>query len=895
MGENPTDQPDTQAGQNEGEPLSSEEAAALDNEAEALLTPEKPRFRDVWQMPTLVVSLLFLSAGLFMLMKSRPPSEYPQLLQQAEVSAESGKYDEGLATLARVEPHLVEMQALEQAKYHRVRGDLFYLKQMTDGGDLRANLLEVVKQYRASEGMGLPLEPEQLYRMTDAMISLSQVKPAMDYFTKIPLTDSAKRNRILKRLVERQLSAKTTDFKRAFDLIGQLLDDPNLSDEDRVWCEAQIAELRMAQGFTDEAINGLLVALQKLKADGINDLGQLYVLLGKAYYEIGEYDTALSQLERAEQILPAADDRRGEALLYLGRIAQAEGKNDDALSRFDFVVTDYPGTSSYLPALLGRAEVYAAEDQRGPAFEDFTQLVKQLIDRRKRFPDSYSAVPKETTDALMTLHDRAKAKDDPDTALRYLQLAERLFVDRPDDIPDGLLLRLAQTHQWMGDTVIQRAIDAVMALRKKNQSAVVKPLGDEPDNIGGSSIGGGNIGEGNGDTDLAANSADMVEPTDIRLDPVTKLEAKRHYLSSANYYRALAMRMQIDHPEETITNLGLAAKSYDEGGNLDKAIEVMKEYLRLTANDPRQVEGMYRLGKYYEAIGDWTGAIEQLKKLIQDHPNTLEAQRSYVLLARAHLSDTENPNAEEAERLLLHVVNGDAGLKPSAPEYADALIELGTLYTSPKTYGLPLDAKSYYPKAIRRLTEVVERYPRDRRINDVYYRLGHAYRLSAEALGDDLKQEMPDSERQRLNVLRKDHMHQALDAYGNAISGFEKIPSHKRTPVEEQNLKYARLWRADSAFAIADYQQALKYYNDVAERYGHDVTGLVALVQIVNIYAETGDFRAAKAAQFRARRQLKAMPDEAFSAGLLNRSAWEEWLSWERTLDEGVASADGSG
>ena len=70
---------------------------------------------------------------------------------------------------------------------------------------------------------------------------------------------------------------------------------------------------------------------------------------------------------------------------------------------------------------------------------------------------------------------------------------------------------------------------------------------------------------------------------------------------------------------------------------------------------------------------------------------------------------------------------------------------------------------------------------------------------------------------------------------------------------------------------------------------------MVSLVQIINTYAEMGDIRAARAAQNRARRQLKDMPEEAFNDGLLNQAAWEDWLSWERTLDEeALTEAGGS-
>jgi len=847
--------------------ISAEDEAQLEAEAEALhASPESVRFRDVWQLPTLVASLGLLAIGLFMLMNSRPPNEYSEMLNNASESSNRGKYDTGLQILTELEPHLGELAVLDQARYHQIRGDLFYSKQMVDGGDLQSNLETVVREYRSSEEMGLPLTPEQIFRMTDSLISLSRIQTALDYFAKLSSMDSDRRHRVLKRLIERNLTARKKDYRRTYELLGQLTDEPDLSGDDRVWAEARMAELRMSQGFTDEAINGLLVAIQQLMADGINDLPELYVLLGRGYFEIGDNESARKHLNYAQDLLPAADSRRGQALLYLGKIGQAEDDWDGALSLFDLVVTDFPGTRSYLPALLGRAEVYARTGRHKAALDDFTLLITEAVrERGGGSVDESANFPEQVSTVLMTLHDRARIQDQIDLALRYLKLASRLFDDDLQLMQDELLLRLAETNELAGQVTIDRAIEAAIA--KKQAEAAQLP----PDS---------------NDTILSTNQPDTVRPESIRLDPATLQKARRHFVEAGRYYAQRAALLQVDDPEGTIASLDLAANSYDRGGDLQNAVASLKEFIRLTANDPRQVKGIFKLGRVYQGLGDMDGAIAQFKLLIQDHPNTLEAHRSYVFLAQAHLQNEDHPDAAEAERLLLHVVNGDAGLTPEAPEYADALIELGTLYSMAKEAGLPLEPAVYYPKAIQRLTEATERYPNHLRITEVYYRLGHAYGKSADVLAEELKRDMPETDRRGLQRLRESHLRNAMAAYRVAIDRFESIPMHKRTRVEEQDLKFAKLWRADAAYSLGQYPAAIPLYNEVVERYENDVAALMALVQIVNTYAEMGDFRAARAAQNRARRLLKEMPDKAFADGLLNREAWEQWLMWERAIDK---------
>ena len=59
------------------------------------------------------------------------------------------------------------------------------------------------------------------------------------------------------------------------------------------------------------------------------------------------------------------------------------------------------------------------------------------------------------------------------------------------------------------------------------------------------------------------------------------------------------------------------------------------------------------------------------------------------------------------------------------------------------------------------------------------------------------------------------------------------------------------------------------------------------LVQIVNAYCEQGAMQEARAANDRARYQLKRIPDEAFSdpSMPMGRKHWEDWLRWSNELD----------
>ena len=112
---------------------------------------------------------------------------------------------------------------------------------------------------------------------------------------------------------------------------------------------------------------------------------------------------------------------------------------------------------------------------------------------------------------------------------------------------------------------------------------------------------------------------------------------------------------------------------------------------------------------------------------------------------------------------------------------------------------------------------------------------------------------------------------------------------------DPQLLRYAYLYRADSAFELGRYAQAVEFYDQVASRFAKHHSSMTALIQIVNCYSNLGDESRAMTAHRRAQMRLEKLPEEAFSVddALLDREAWERWLKNMPVGDLTTATATG--
>lgn len=93
-------------------------------------------------------------------------------------------------------------------------------------------------------------------------------------------------------------------------------------------------------------------------------------------------------------------------------------------------------------------------------------------------------------------------------------------------------------------------------------------------------------------------------------------------------------------------------------------------------------------------------------------------------------------------------------------------------------------------------------------------------------------------------------------------------------------LRNAHFYLGDCAFDLGEYNTAIEYYDRARDRYVEDPASLVAMVQIVNAYIETGQFGRARTANERAKRFYALMPDDVWDDPTLpmDRSDWERWL-----------------
>jgi TolA-binding protein len=828
------------------------DAAASDEEAPLAVDDAAARspWSNLWQVPTILLSALLIALGMHVASRRAPENDFHGALDQAEALIAAGHFDRAGARLTDVvEPHLDLAAGDERARFHAVLADWIYLSQAAAGVAHEVNNRRVAEGYVNAVELGMPLDPARLERWANALIALGDLEGASRRLRELGELDvpagamaevRVRRNRLLRSLVEESLRQPELSYDEMMEILGAYRTDQILSVADELWAIARQTELRLEANLAQPAIDRLLVDMRRIEPDvapaEVAAFGELYGLLGRGYFELGQFEHAEYYLNEALARLPEPDRARGDALVLLGQIDVSRSALDEAFEQFDLVVRQYPNTRSYLPGLLGRAAVRSVRGDHEGGLADYGRLCELLSSAGPR----RDVTPSRVSASLADRHDAALATGKLMESLQYILLAEAIF--EPAEVPAYILLRLASTGRQIADNLLAEA------------------LSDPATGVG------------------------RVED----IDPAVRREANRHYKRAGDHYaRHARVVVAIPNEDETWSeSLWLAADSYDLGGERDRAIAHFREYIAgHSADDPRRSVATFRLAQAHHAKLDYAAAAQAYEQVIADHPRSPDASRSHVPLARCYLALGQR---DDAERQLEEVVAGERHLKPDALDYRDALIELGKLYHDGDEYA----------SAIKILDEGAKRYSDDPRINDVLYRLGDSYRGQAGLIAKQLSNQpiLSRAERDRLDALRTSHLQTAMNLFADVGRRFEEMDADRLTPLQRDFQRYATLYQGDCAYDLEHYDEAIRLFDRAARKYRNHHSSMTALIQIVNCYHELGDTTRARAAHHRALVRLKQLPDDAFDApdALMDRNAWERWLQHSplgETQTAGAASS----
>lgn len=856
-------------------------------------------WRDLWQAPLLGAGALLLASGAWLWVRSAPGPDFDGALDSVERALAREEYDRALGVLngpirgVLDDPELTREQL---GQFYALRADAVFLAQRDRGVSLPENYRTVIANYDAAVSEGASLGPERTYRLASSALALDRVSRALELAGSIGGGWDHLRHELMKDVIDRGLSpdASPGARRRAATLLAQLRQEPMLSEDNRRWAVLRQTRISLDAGFPEEAIRRLLPEVQRLESPLSEEAAELYVLLGRAYFELGRLAEARRHLERAVDLVGKVSVLASRAEVLLGRIAQNEGDIEDARDRFAQVASSFPQSGVGTAAWLGLGETESDLGNTDASLRAYERAVLAVATGRSRGERGFGVSREEAAASLGQRHTERFERQDYEGSLRFAELALRLWPG--EDPPADAVLRVAMTHRSVAEALLE------------------------------------------GSPRLPGGAVDIFET-----DPATLEQARRHFERGGEMYVTHARLTLLGDPEESAESLWRAADAMDRAGDPRRASELFREYVEVRHDDPRRLEGMRRLAETHESIGDYAGAVSLYERVLSEAPSSETAYRSYVPLARCYLlreamggpvagpaggtDAAEEMGAEgvtiaasvdgadgsagagaaegaggpgsgraerggdvdRAEALLLRVVGGEL-FTPTSPEFRAALLELGELYMG----------SGRYTRAIERLTEAEQRYEDLAGDARFVFRLAEANRLEATAIGGELERAMPQSERQRLRGIREERLGAALELYERARQLLQDKRADRLTDLELVMLRNALFYRGDCAFDLGEhlshkpersremYEQAIRYYDAAAQRHADDPSSLVAMIQIVNCYAALGRWREVETAHERARARLEELPEGAWEGAQtpMDRRHWERWLEASIALEE---------
>ncbi len=588
-----------------------------------------------------------------------------------------------------------------------------------------------------------------------------------------------------------------------------------ISDAERAWAVGEKAQILADNGNYLEARTLLNDAL-RLEQDPVNQ-GVLNYRLGYCAWKLRESPEAERLLRLSRQQMRTQHPLDGQAAYVLGKIFQDRADAPAALSFYQSVLVIHPDSPAAPLARLNRGLCRLMEKDDEAGLSDLHDLVGQLNQKT-------------------SLIERYRQE-----VLAVLRQGQSLLMSRG---AAGGAIELLAYEQSLEPHPKSSFYARLGAAYESRAEQFERSLADAP-------------------------AAEQVKRTQ---------QARDARISAADAYIAYSRSLVLSDDKGYGQALWRGVDLYDRAGDLQRVAAALDLFVTERPEDPLAPDALLRLGRTWQAAGQFDRAIAAFVKNQFRYPNALAASKSAVPLAQAYMA--KGPEFyPKAEKALLSVIRDNPLVTPQAEEFSQSLFELGQLYYR----------TGRYEEAVNRLEEWTQRYPNDQRTGQLYFLMADSYRKSAALLESQATSVLTTQpatneagvmNRAEASAARKRRLELARGLYDKVIDLYRAA-----APAGEMDRLYMKLshfYRADCLYDLGEYAEAIKLYDTAAFRYQDDPSSLAAYVQIVNSYCALGKVAEAKTANERAKWLLRRMPSETFADGsyALPKAYWEQWLKW---------------
>ncbi len=818
-----------------------------------------PGLGQLWQMPVLLLGFVLLGVGLYLSLTRSAGPDMNVVLDDFSDTIKAANYERAHQQIKEIEPRLRSITQVQQARFSVLNADLIFLEQRAKGWDKPVNHDRIMSLYDQAGKLGYKLEGYRQQRWAQTLVAMDRYPEALEMLMAVKDDTGRPRHEVIRWMIERSLARGSGDVKSLEPILQRFEADLDMEKDraarraQRIWAATVRGRLQLQADQGQKLIDELQVQIIRFMDEGKDDdLTPLLVLLGQAYQNISEYSKAMTHYRLAQQTLRPGDADQAELsariLVGLGQLTLANpdhGPEVDApraaLEYFMQAETEFRSTDAYLDALFGRAGCEARLGMHHQALEHFRAAIDKML-------ESQNPAPRQVQQAIELLRRQHVIHFDRGEyalALDYLKLLNPVYGE---PWPAEPLLQLADTYFALA---LQTEGESQQATEGKPVDAAL-PLAQVDDSQR---------------TPIAPDAPRTSPMRSLRAQ--LRIDAARLYEQAGDLYARHATVVTIKDVREHSDSLWKSAHCYEKAQLWRKAIDVLLQFAKAMPGDPRQLQAMHRLGMAHLADRQYPVAADFFRRILDEHPRSPKAHESHVPLARALIA-LNRP--DEAMIELQRVVTDHPALKPDSNEYRNALIELGRLH-----YRL----KQFEP-AIQRMSEANERYGKGEDGPTIRFIMADAYRQSVPMIEQTLRQQLPLSRRQALAAERARRLEQAQKFFSQVVADLESRKPETLSEMQRLYRRNAYFYRADCAYDLGRFDQAITLYDAAVKRFDADPSSLMALVQIVNAYCEMGRLDEARVANDRARAQLKRIPEEAFNDPSLpmNRRHWEDWLKF---------------